>query len=68
MVFMLNTFLRKRKYYFGYKIKGIKRKSIINKDRIRICANVWATCQFPPNISENAKQDTLLSHCNLPIT
>lgn len=26
-----------------------------------------ATFQFPLNLSENAKQDTLLLHCNLPI-
>lgn len=65
---MLNTFLRRRKDYLGYKIQGRKRKSVTNKDRLtvlRICANVCATCQLPPNVSENAKQDTLLSHCNL---
>lgn len=32
---------------------------------LRICANVCATLQLPPNFPKNAKQDTLLLHCNL---
>ena len=37
------------------------------KPVLRICANVCVTFQLPPNFSENAKQDTLLMCCNLPM-
>lgn len=67
MVFMLNAFLR-RKDYLGYKVQRMKRKSMTNKGRKQYSEFVpmyVPRANFPPNVSENAKQDTLLPHCNL---
>lgn len=70
MVFMLNAFLR-RKDYLGHKVQRMKRKSMTNKDRKQYSEFVpmyVPLANFPPKVSENAKQDTLLPllpHCNL---